>query len=98
MPDDIMSFSQQVAVLPGLKLRGLMAIIENTPDSATQRAQFRHMQQYQLQLKNAGLPVDTLSMGMSQDFKVAIEEGATMIRIGSAIFGQRDVESAGAKH
>ena len=98
MPDDIMSFSQQVAVLPGLKLRGLMAIIENTPDTANQRAQFRHMQQYQLQLKNAGLPVDTLSMGMSQDFKVAIEEGATMIRIGSAIFGQRDVESAGAKH
>ncbi len=89
MPSDIINFAQQVATLPGLKLRGLMTIIENTPDIAAQRAQFRQMQQYQLKLLAAGLPVDTLSMGMSQDFKVAIEEGATMIRIGAAIFGRR---------
>ena len=88
-PDEVVALAQQVAVLPGLRLRGLMTIIENTPDIATQRAQFRQMRDCQLQLLNAGLAVDTLSMGMSQDFKVAIEEGATMIRIGSAIFGPR---------
>ena len=88
-PDEAVTLAQQVVVLPGLRLRGLMTIIENTPDIGAQRAQFRQLRDCQLQLLNAGLAVDTLSMGMSQDFKVAIAEGATMIRIGSAIFGPR---------
>lgn len=89
MPAETLSLAKQVAGLPALKLRGLMTIIENTPDTETQRTQFRQMRELQQQLLNAGLSVDTLSMGMSQDFKVAIEEGATMIRIGSALFGER---------
>jgi PLP dependent protein len=71
-------------------LRGLMTIIENTPDEATQRAQFGMMRKLLQQLVAEGFEVDTLSMGMSQDFRIAIEEGATMVRIGSAIFGERE--------
>ena len=103
-PHEVASLAAQVAVLPGLQLRGLMTIIENTTDIEVQRAQYREMRQIRLQLLRSGLlfdtlnrlnkldnlnKFDTLSMGMSKDFKVAIEEGATMIRVGSAIFGAR---------
>jgi PLP dependent protein len=88
-PSDMMALAKYVASLPGLKLRGLMTIIENTPDPVAQRAQFRQMRELQHELANAGLATDTLSMGMSQDFAIAIEEGATLVRIGSAIFGVR---------
>lgn len=89
-PDDAWQLATQVASLPNLKLRGLMAIIENTGDEATQRAQFRKMRTLFESMQTGGLDVDTLSMGMSQDFTVAIAEGATMVRIGSAIFGARE--------
>jgi PLP dependent protein len=91
MPNEVLNLASQIATLPGLKLRGLMTIIENTPEEATQRAQFGMMRKLQQQLVVEGFEVDTLSMGMSQDFRIAIEEGATMVRIGSAIFGARDV-------
>jgi PLP dependent protein len=90
MPDEMLALAKQIANLPGLKLRGLMTIIENTPDEATQRAQFGMMRKLLQQLVAEGFEVDTLSMGMSQDFRIAIEEGATMVRIGSAIFGERE--------
>ncbi len=96
MPDEVLDLASQVATLPGLKLRGLMTIIENTQDEATQRAQFGTMRKLQQQLIANGFEVDTLSMGMSQDFRIAIEEGATMVRIGSAIFGERDVAKPGS--
>jgi PLP dependent protein len=89
VPGEAADLAKQVAALPALKLRGLMTIIENTPDEATQRAQFGMMRKLHRQLIEEGLALDTLSMGMSQDFRVAIEEGATMVRIGSAIFGDR---------
>jgi PLP dependent protein len=89
VPGEAVNLAKQVAALPALKLRGLMTIIENTPDEAAQRAQFGMMRKLQQQLIGEGLALDTLSMGMSQDFRVAIEEGATMVRIGSAIFGLR---------
>ncbi len=89
-PGEAAALAKQMTALPALKLRGLMTIIENTPDEATQRAQFGMMRKLQQQLNGEGLALDTLSMGMSQDFRVAIEEGATMVRIGSAIFGLRD--------
>jgi PLP dependent protein len=89
-PGDTLSLAIYVSSLPGLALRGLMTIIENTPDEATQRAQFHTMRALQLSMTEAGLPADTLSMGMSQDFAIAIEEGATLVRIGSAIFGTRN--------
>jgi PLP dependent protein len=88
-PMDASALAREVAQIPGLKLRGLMAIIENSPDEATQRAQFRIMHRLFDELRSDGRAVDTLSMGMSQDYRVAIEEGATMVRVGSAIFGAR---------
>jgi PLP dependent protein len=91
MPNEILDLASQIATLPGLKLRGLMTIIENTPNEAVQHTQFGMMRKLQQQLITEGFKVDTLSMGMSQDFRIAIEEGATMVRIGSAIFGARDV-------
>ncbi len=90
MPIEVLDLASQIAALPGLKLRGLMTIIENTPEEVTQRTQFGMMRKLQQQLIAKGFEVDTLSMGMSQDFRIAIEEGATMVRIGSAIFGARD--------
>ncbi len=88
-PAAVTAMATQVTKIPGLALRGLMAIIENTPDEATQRTQFRMMYQLFESLRQSGHAIDTLSMGMSQDFPVAIEEGATMVRVGSAIFGAR---------
>jgi PLP dependent protein len=88
-PSEVLTLARAVSAHANLRLRGLMTIIENTPDAATQRAQFRAMRDLQAQLADAGIVTDTLSMGMSQDFHVAIEEGATMVRIGSRIFGER---------
>ncbi len=89
-PEDAMALAAEVALLPQLKLRGLMTIIEQTADQATQRAQFRKMRTLFELMRSQSSDVDTLSMGMSQDFTVAISEGATMVRIGSAIFGTRE--------
>ena len=75
---------------PGLRLRGLMGIAGlDIPDDET-RAQFRSLRQHYDELRAAGLALDTLSMGMSADLESAIAEGATMVRIGTAIFGGRD--------
>jgi pyridoxal phosphate enzyme (YggS family) len=88
-PKDALALATEVSLLPSLKLRGLMTIIEDTDDEATQRAQFCKMRTLFESLRSNGMGVDTLSMGMSQDFAIAIAEGATMLRIGSAIFGAR---------
>jgi len=88
-PEQAPALAHQVAALPGLKLRGLMTIIENTLDPAAQRGQFRIMRECRDGLRAEGLMLDTLSMGMSQDFRIAIEEGATLVRVGTAIFGAR---------
>ena len=88
-PDDALELAAQVMQLPFLKLRGLMAIIEDSNDEVKQRTQFRKMRTLFDSMKMDGMDVDTLSMGMSQDFTIAIAEGATMVRIGSAIFGAR---------
>jgi len=94
-PDQTLALAKQIVALTGIKLRGLMTIIENTPDEATQRAQFLLLRTLQEQLLANGIALDTLSMGMSQDFRAAIAEGATMVRIGSAIFGARDSAASG---
>jgi PLP dependent protein len=88
-PADAQVLAGQITGLPALKFRGLMAIIENTPDETAQRMQFRMMHQLFDEMNRGGLAIDTLSMGMSLDYSVAIEEGATMVRVGSAIFGAR---------
>lgn len=78
-----------VAALPNLRLRGLMCIPEPTPDTALLAARFGVLRQLQLQMAAEGLPLDTLSMGMSADMPQAIAAGSTMVRVGTAIFGAR---------
>jgi len=85
----ILNLARQVARLPHLKLRGLMAIPAPAAGLAAQRAPFRELRLLKEQLNAAGLDCDTLSMGMSADLEAAIMEGATMVRIGTAIFGPR---------
>ena len=87
--DELSSLVKAVSTLPKLKLRGLMAIPEPTDDETLQRQQFKRMRLLFNRLINEGYALDTLSMGMSSDYKIAIEEGATIVRIGSAIFGAR---------
>ncbi len=78
-----------IRALPRLKLRGLMTIPEPTADAAVQRARFAHLRELLQPLQAADAAVDTLSMGMSDDLEAAIAEGATIVRVGTAIFGRR---------
>jgi PLP dependent protein len=89
-PDEALILCQQVAALPRLQLRGLMAIPEPADDFAAQRAPFRRLREIFTRIRAAGLPLDTLSMGMSHDLEAAVAEGATIVRIGTAIFGERN--------
>jgi len=75
--------------LPGLQLRGLMTIPTHTTDFEAQRVPFRALRQLSQQIQQQGIHLDTLSMGMSDDMTAAIAEGATLVRIGTAIFGAR---------
>ena len=85
-----------MARLPRLRLRGLMAIPEPTTDMALARQRFEIVRDLQAGLVRDGLPLDTLSMGMSDDLEAAIAAGATMVRVGSAIFGPRRKAAAAA--
>jgi pyridoxal phosphate enzyme (YggS family) len=78
-----------IAGLPRLRLRGLMAIPEPTADMPLQRHRFALLREAKERLVAAGYALDTLSMGMSDDFEAAILEGATLVRVGTAIFGRR---------
>jgi len=89
-PAEAASLCHAVAALPGLRLRGLMAIPEATDDVQSQRLPFRQLRYIYEQLRSEGLALDTLSMGMSHDLEAAIAEGATLVRIGTAIFGERN--------
>ena len=88
-PQDLPALAQAVASLPGLSLRGLMTIPEPAATEAGQRRPLRTLRELADQLRAQGLALDTLSMGMSADLAAAIAEGATMVRIGTAIFGER---------
>lgn len=88
-PEELDALAHSVAVLPRLRLRGLMAIPAPSEDAAVQRAAFRRLRVAFETLNVQGLALDTLSMGMSNDLEAAIAEGATIVRIGSAIFGAR---------
>jgi pyridoxal phosphate enzyme (YggS family) len=88
-PSELLELVETVSALPKLTLRGLMTIPEPTDDESLQRQQFKKMRLLLNDLKKEGFVLDTLSMGMSSDYKIAIEEGATIVRIGSAIFGAR---------
>lgn len=88
-PAELAALARQVASLPRLKLRGLMAVPEPTTDVALQRRRFAQLRALKDELAREGLALDTLSMGMSADLEAAIAEGATIVRIGTAIFGER---------
>jgi len=92
-PEGVAELARAVAALPHLKLRGLMTIPEPTSDIALQHRRFRMLSELRHVLTQQGLGLDTLSMGMSDDFPVAIAEGATIVRVGTAIFGQRQKRS-----
>jgi hypothetical protein len=81
--------ARAVAALPNLRLRGLMAIPEPCADPVAQRLPFRALRELSDRLRDAGLELDTLSMGMSDDLEAAILEGATLVRVGTALFGPR---------
>ncbi|MGO4330693.1 YggS family pyridoxal phosphate-dependent enzyme [Cupriavidus sp. 2TAF22] len=93
-PAEAPALAHAVAALPGLRLRGLMAIPEPAGDMAAQRRPFAAMRALLGELRAQGLDLDTLSMGMSADMDAAIAEGATIVRIGTAIFGARDYGAA----
>ncbi|WP_323988137.1 YggS family pyridoxal phosphate-dependent enzyme [Pseudomonas canadensis] len=86
-PADLPALADAISALPRLKLRGLMAIPEPTEDRTAQDAAFAAVRDMQNSLN---LPLDTLSMGMSHDLESAIAQGATWVRIGTALFGARD--------
>lgn len=88
-PHEALAFARQIAALPRLRLRGLMAIPAPADELAAQRAPLRRVHDLFDELRSAGLALDTLSMGMSHDLEAAIAEGATIVRVGTAIFGSR---------
>jgi PLP dependent protein len=88
-PDEAPALARDIAGLPGVRLRGLMGMASPTVDVARQRGEFARLRELFARLAAEGHPLDTLSMGMSQDLEAAIAEGATMVRVGTAIFGER---------
>ena len=90
-PAELLDLARAVAALPRdrVRLRGLMSIPEPVDDPAAQRAPHRLLHGMLLQLNAAGLELDTLSMGMSADLEAAVAEGSSMVRVGTALFGQR---------
>ena len=90
--EDLMAFARYAAALPGLDVRGLMAVMPNLGNEDALRPYFKRMRELFEQLRNeaiAGTKIEELSMGMSGDYELAAQEGATHVRIGSAIFGAR---------
>ena len=88
-PGEAPALAAEVAKLPGIRLRGLMGMASPTGEVAVQRAQFATLRTTLEAIVAAGIPLDTLSMGMSQDLEAALAEGATTVRVGTAIFGER---------
>jgi hypothetical protein len=86
---EALPLAQQISSLNGIRVRGLMAVPEPTDDVRLQRDRFSEVRKLLEELKSRGLALDTLSMGMSDDMESAIAEGATLVRIGTAIFGAR---------
>lgn len=93
-PEDALALAQAVVTLPGLRLRGIMTIPEPTPDFAATLKVHQRAKALFDQLRASGLPLDTLSMGMSADLEAAVQAGSTLVRVGSAIFGGRAVREA----
>ena len=91
-PAEASALATEVRALPNLRLRGLMGMASPAPEAA--RAEFARLRELLHQLAALGHDLDTLSMGMSQDLEAALAEGATMVRVGTAIFGERERRAA----
>jgi pyridoxal phosphate enzyme (YggS family) len=92
-PGAALALARHVASLPGLRFRGLMGMASPSADEAKLRAEFAALRRELEAIRAAGLEGDTLSMGMTHDFALALAEGATMLRIGTAIFGAREAHA-----
>jgi pyridoxal phosphate enzyme (YggS family) len=88
-PAECAALAHELAALPRLKLRGLMCMLPEALDASQQRAAFGALRDLLRELNRTGLQLDTLSMGMSSDFETAIAAGATLVRVGTALFGER---------
>jgi PLP dependent protein len=88
--EEVAALAHTIRGLPHLRLRGLMAIPAPQTDFDQQRAAFRVLRELYVKLRDAGYELDTLSMGMTDDLEAAIAEGATLVRVGTAIFGERE--------
>lgn len=88
-PGEALALAREVAALPRLRLRGVMALPAPTADVAEQNRQLAEVRVVYERLRSQGLPLDTLSMGMSADLEAAVAQGSTMVRVGTALFGQR---------
>jgi len=88
-PGEALPLAQAVAALPRMQLRGVMALPAPSPDPAVQAEALAQVRVVFEQLRAAGLPLDVLSMGMSADLEAAVAQGSTMVRVGTALFGQR---------
>jgi len=88
-PDEALALAREVAPMERIRLRGLMGMAGFAADATEQRAQFATLRRTLERIRDEGVPLDTLSMGMSGDLEAAIAEGATMVRVGTAIFGER---------
>lgn len=91
-PDEAVNLARAVAPLPGIQLRGLMTIAPKTDDPETNRPYFRGLRELAVDIDCQNIDniqMNVLSMGMSGDYEVAIEEGATIVRVGTAVFGER---------
>ncbi|MBQ7614633.1 MAG: YggS family pyridoxal phosphate-dependent enzyme [Butyrivibrio sp.] len=92
-PDDALDFVKEISGLPHLNIRGLMTIAPYTEDPESNRVYFKGLRQLMEKINSMNIPgvkMDTLSMGMTGDYQIAIEEGATFVRVGTGIFGERD--------
>jgi hypothetical protein len=92
-PGEALALARHVAALPGLRFRGLMGMASPSVDEAGARAEFAVLRRELEAIRAAGILADTLSMGMTQDFRAALAEGSTMLRIGTAIFGAREAHA-----
>lgn len=89
MESDVLPLAREIVQLGRVKLRGLMALPAPTGDFEKQKKNFSILRKLMEELQSEGIELDTLSMGMSADMEAAIAEGATIVRIGTAIFGPR---------
>ena len=89
-PEDALAAAKEISLIPGIELQGLMCVPPFTDDPEDSRPHFVRLRELLADINRAGIPASELSMGMSHDYEVAIEEGATLVRVGTAIFGERN--------